>query len=65
MTRPAAGGARRAGNDGGSMGGMRLDRSGKTALVTRSTQGIGKAVAAGRAAAGARGDGGYMGAILP
>ncbi|MFI5890180.1 SDR family NAD(P)-dependent oxidoreductase [Actinoplanes sp. NPDC051513] len=33
---------------------MRLDLSGKTALVTGSTQGIGKAIAAGLAAAGAR-----------
>src|SRR6185436_5245495 len=36
------------------MGGMRLDLSGKTALVTGSTQGIGRAIAAGLAAAGAR-----------
>jgi len=33
---------------------MRLDLSGKTALVTGSTQGIGEAIAAGLAAAGAR-----------
>jgi NAD(P)-dependent dehydrogenase (short-subunit alcohol dehydrogenase family) len=33
---------------------MQLDLSGKTALVTGSTQGIGKAIAAGLAAAGAR-----------
>ncbi|WP_433362308.1 SDR family NAD(P)-dependent oxidoreductase [Actinoplanes sp. CA-142083] len=33
---------------------MRLDLSGKTALVTGSTQGIGQAIAAGLAAAGAR-----------
>lgn len=33
---------------------MRLDLSGKTALVTGSTQGIGRAIAAGLAAAGAR-----------
>jgi NAD(P)-dependent dehydrogenase (short-subunit alcohol dehydrogenase family) len=36
------------------MGAMRIDLSGKTALVTGSTQGIGQAIAAGLAAAGAR-----------
>src|SRR5688500_15854521 len=33
---------------------MRLDLTGKTALVTGSTQGLGKAIAAGLAGAGAR-----------
>jgi NAD(P)-dependent dehydrogenase (short-subunit alcohol dehydrogenase family) len=36
------------------MGAMRIDLSGKTALVTGSTQGIGQAIAAGLAGAGAR-----------
>ena len=36
------------------MGGMHLDLSGKTALVTGSTQGIGEAIAAALARAGAR-----------
>lgn len=46
---------------------MQVDLSGKTVLVTGSTQGIGSAIAAGLASAGGtlRVDGGYVDSILP
>jgi NAD(P)-dependent dehydrogenase (short-subunit alcohol dehydrogenase family) len=44
---------------------VRIDLTGKRALVTGSSQGIGLAIATGLARAGASVVGGYVDAILP